>query len=228
MEYYLHTKQSVLVKGSFTSFRHYTQRNVIQQVTLDWRQLQNLNDILHDLKILKEMKYYPIGDSLWLIYDYPVIKLMNYTTQTYFNFYKKSWTEYIRRVHRKIYSLARDGQRQRSYCEYDADDESEFTHQLGRGASQLQKHYQILSRSARNGCNANEQRSKFANVSWRKSANSRRSLPIRGGKNASRIRREIKEDKEDGECSSQSTDNFEYGSEITLEEADLPTEDSRR
>ena len=226
MEYYLHPVQSVVVKDSYVSFRHYTRRNTIHEFTLNWRQVQNLNDLMLDLHIVKDMRHYPIGAGIWLTYDYPIIQLRDYERNRDFRFYIRSWDEYIRRGHRKIYSFARYGEKQRAYHQYDADDESEQSHQSGKSTSYLQRRYKTLSRSTRNDSYENVKRPQSTVFSRRKGSNSRSDSPRRGGKHAKRIYQQIKEDREDGEISSDEFGNEKHGSECSIEEGSVSEADN--
>ena len=221
MEYHLHPSQSVAVKDSLVSFRHYTRRNTVHYLTLNWRQLQNLNDLILDIDIMKEMRNYPIGGGMWLTYDYPIIQLRDYERKHIFRFYTRSWQEYIRHAHRQVFSFVRHGKRKRTNNEYDADDESEQPYQSRKSISRLPRRCQILSRSSRNGSYENVKRSKSTIFPRRKDSNSRPRSPIRGGKDAMRISQQIKDDQEDGELSSDEFENGEHGSECSIEEGSV-------
>ena len=228
MEYYLHPAQSVYVKDGLVTFRHYTKRNTIHYLTIDSRQLQNLNDLIHDIHLLKKMRNYPIGGGVWLTYEYHNIKLCNYERNRTFRFYIRSWEEYKRCAHRQVLSFVRYGERRRCAChEHDADNESRPIHRFGRRTSYLQRGRQILSRSSRNGGYENVKRSQSTVFSRRKGSNSRSYSPQRGGKHAMRISQQIKNDKEDGEITSDEFDNEEHGSECSIEEEEsVPEQDT--
>ena len=223
MEYYLHPAQSVLVKDSLISFRHYTRRNRIHYLTINWRQLQNLNDLILDIDIVKKIRNYPIGGGVWLNYDYPIIQLCDYERNRNFRFYTRSWNQYIRQGHRRIFSFLRYGRC--AHHEYDADDESEQAYRSRKSISYLPRRRQILLRSSRNGGYENVKRTQSTIFSRRESSNSRSHSLSRGGKDAMRISQQIKDNREDGEVSSDEFENDEHGSECSIEEESASEQD---
>ena len=229
MEYYLHPLQSVVAKDFHVTFRHYTRRNTIHEFNLNWRQVQNLNDLIVDLRSMKPefltVRHYPIGGGVWLSYNRPIIQLKDHERKREFLFYVRSWDEYLRRGHRTIYAFVRYGQKQGSNHKYDADDESERHNQSGKGMSHLQMRYKILSRSSRDGYHENVKRSQSTVFSRRKGSNSRTRSPVRGGKYGTRINRQIEDDREDGEISSDEFGNEEHGTECSIEEGSVSGED---
>ena len=216
MQFLLDDCRTVLVLSFVKQvyFRYRTMKNTYRGVILDWRQLQNLNDIVMDLDSLYALKTYPIGGKMWLTYDDSKIQLAN--EKSFFQFTQQSWREYIRTVHRQVFSYFRD---EVVACDQlHADDENRQKTRFRRPLSHLRRKQYVLSRSARDACYASHQRKKYPNVSKWNGTTSRRHPHPRRRKDARRILKEIEIEKEDVAMSGDEADVEEHGSECTIEE----------
>ena len=162
MKFNLMRPQYIVVKRRCLYFHH----DAFHGVVLSRNQFFNLNDIIyHDLKTLKS---YPLGQDTWITQRHDGIHLQ--TPSAYFLFYHKSWTKYIRNVHRRILSYLRHGEGEN--CEYDADDEDDWPHQSGRLAQGPR--WKTASRSTRNARRTHFRWKKHSTVSERHNPNPRR------------------------------------------------------
>ena len=220
----LHRKQCVTAFArSCIRFRHRTDTDFIYSVSLNWRQFQNLNDIVRDFETFKSLKYYPLGGGVFLFRNRYTIKLINNRTNCFFRFYESSWKNYLKCAHPRLFSYLRDGES--VYHQPHARNESDFYNRLGGGARYLPSRYKTISRPPRNASDEDDKRSMCSNVSRRQGTNSRLYSHLRGGKHATRIHREIEEDQEYARFSSDEADNIEHGSECSISEEDLSTKD---
>ena len=196
-------------------FRYRTMKNTHRGVMLDWRQLQNLNDIVSDLRSLHALKSYPIGGKMWLTYeDNNVIQLAD--DKSYFCFSHHAWKEYIRTTHWNLFQYFRD---EVVACDQlYANDESQHEARPRRPLSHLRRKQYVISRSTGNACYATHQRKKYPTISKWHSATSRRHPHPRRRKDARRVLKEIKIEKEDETMSGNEADFDEHGSECTVED----------
>lgn len=230
MLFHLHPRQTVVVVDKRNIyFRHRTTKGVYRGVTLEWRHLQNLHDVVSDLETFKNMKFYPLGDGIWLNNNHSCVELVDNRASAYFSFYTRSWYAYIKHVHERLYSFFRhDARRRRRQLPSDQHDEnvkSQSNSQSGRRPSFLSQRNKTLPRSAGNAHYANEQRKECAVVSSRTDTDSRQCKRIESRKNAGRAPSPPSEDREDGEVSSNETTSEEYGCDFSLEEGYMSTED---
>ena len=196
-------------------FHHYASEDLVHVLTLKTHQFLNLNDVMEGLKYFTKLVWYPLGRDMWL-YKNHIVKLVDHRHQIFFRFYETGWKEYKSYVHPHILSFLHNVCCV-SHHQSHARDASGSKGSSGGRLSSLRRGNKVLSRSTRNACYANENKqAKSTNISRRKSANSWSHPGRRSGRNASRIRLEIEEAKEDGELSGYDADNSEFGSEPTV------------
>ena len=217
MQFSLDHSRSVLVLKFVKQvyFRYQTRKNTYRGVILDWRQLQNLHDIVTDLDSLYSLKTYPIGGNMWLTYDDTKIQFAN--EKSFFQFTQQSWRQYIKTVHWQVFSYFRDEVVARDQLH--ADDENRYNTRPRRPLSYLRRKKYILSRSSRDARHASHQRKKYPNVSKWNGTTSRRHSHPRRRKDAQRILKEIEIDKEDATMLCYEADSEKHGSECSIEDS---------
>ena len=217
----LHHKQCVLV-NSVIRFRHYTLSGNYHEIVLNKRQLENLNDVIDNLRVLNSLNYYPLGGGIWFVHRGPNIKLIDNHTHTFFRFYQTSWYTYVK-THSRLRRFLRDG---KSYHHQShANHERGLSHRLRSVAHLSSKVHKAVPWTARNASDDHDERSKCANVSRRESSNSRPHSERRGGKHEKRSHHETEESKLNATQSSDEDDYYKYGGECTVKEEDMSTED---
>ena len=218
MQFKLDDCRSVLVLTFVKQvyFRYRTVKNAHRGVMLDWRQLQNLNDIVKDLRSLRSLKAYPIGGKTWLTYEDNVFQLAD--DKNYFCFSNQAWKEYIRMVHWNLFQYFRDEVVARDQLH--ADDENQHEARPRRPLSHLRRKQYVLSRSTGDACYASHQRKKYPTISKWHGSTSRRHPHPRRRKDAQRILKEIAIEEEDAKMSGNEADAEEHGSECSIEEPD--------
>ena len=200
------------------SFHHRVTKELMHVLTLKLHQFLNFNDVMNGMKYYTRLRWYPLGGDVWLYMNH-FVKLVDYRQGIFFRFYETGWEEYKSYAHSRILLFLRYVCCMPHHKSH-ARDASGSKGSSGGRLSSLRRGNKILSRATRNACDANEnERAKFTNLSRRKSANSRSHLGRRSGRNASRIRNEIEEAKEDGELSGYESDISELGCEpsVTIE-----------
>ena len=213
--YHLHPKQIVIV-NHHVSFKHYVSLRRYFEIELSHHQFLNLNDIITCLHVLKELKRYPLGDGMWLCDYNPFIVIQCDNSDTYFQFYRRSWDKYIRKVHHKIYSFLRHGISTNDGYQHDAADTSQYL-AVSRRNSQAIRRQQTLSRSPRNVVDENEQRQKYSAISRGKSSSPRSDERLRSAINVARMSEEAENVQEDGELSDVESNISQYGSACSIE-----------
>ena len=225
MEWHLDSRQSVVEIKACTAiyFRNKTKGNYYRGIMLNWRQLQNLNDIIYDRSILSSMRYYPIGESVWLDYDEQkcIFQLTNRSRLIFFRFTPHAWREYIKHVHKRMFSYFRDAIV--SCDQHDANDEGGSSTRLRRTKSLFRQ--QILPRSSRDATPKTHQRKKYTGFSKWYSTNSRSHSSSRSRKNEKRVHRKVTVNKEAEDVQSDESDFEKHGSNCSIEECSFTGED---
>ena len=176
-------------------FQHY-HGNKRSSVALKWRQFLNLNDVVMDLDTFENMKYYPLGNNIWLQYDRNAIQLYDCKHKRYFTFHARSWQKYIKETHRCIRTFLRHEALPRR--EHVASDATRRQSESGSNSSPVASE-QTLSRTPPNAGCENEQWKKHANVSERISSDTGRPFSFRGSVDVLRTTRDLEEDMEEEE-----------------------------
>lgn len=219
----LHKKQRVSV-SSYIHFQHLADSGKEYELVLNWRQFLNLNDYICNYKTYSYISYYPLGDSIWLYHKDTVTDLINYRKKCFFSFYEEAWEKYRYDIHFRIYDSFKHGKP--DDYQPNANHDRQMRYLIRRHKSFISRHHKTLPRTARDVTHENEQRTEHANVSERKSSNSRSRFQRRSRKYASRIYREIKAAQDDyNDGSSNGDDNIEHGNECTIDEESVSEQD---
>lgn len=217
----LHPKQRVLV-NSVVRFRHYTIYNTYHEIVLNREQFLNLEDVIDNLYNLKLLNYYPLGGGIWLYYYGPSIKLYNNHSNIFFRFYRSSYTSYLK-TRRVLRRFLRDGRS--SHYQSNAKYGCELSNRFRGDTPITSKFYKTLSRSTRDACDDPIKQSKCANVSKRENSNPRVYSERRSGKDDKRSDYETEGSCHNESLSSDEDDCLKHGSEYTIEEEAMSTED---
>ena len=216
----LHCQQRVFV-SSHIHFQHRATSGRRYEVVINDRQFLNLNDFIHNREKYCSLSHIPLGGGIWLFQRDSLVKLIDNRNHSFFWFYKSAWSFYIHHGHASVYNYVR-----RSACrQLDAKYESQSDHFPGENTSCVSRHHKILSRTPRNDCHENDKRPQHSILSRRNGTSVGTRVRHRSGKDASRIHREIKSDREDGEFSSDGMDTIESCSKCSVEEVYMSTED---
>lgn len=195
-------------------FKHYSGKT--RGITLSWRQFLNLNDILLDLEIFKKMKYYPLGNHIWLQYYKNHIQLYHCHLNIYFTFHESSWYEYLKAIHRKILSFLRHGATTLHGRKHAPTHENLFQSRSCNAPSTSSKH-KVISGEATNATGENEQCQKSPNLSEWDSANSGRPFSFIGAVNAIGTTTNAMSDMEEGEVLDITSDGGQLSDFFTIE-----------
>ena len=201
----------------FVQYFHHASTDTFHVLALPFHQFLTLNDVMNIMKHFSSLKSFPLSEGVWLHKKKNSIEIRDTNRQIFFRFNHNGLEEYKNHVHHQVRSFLQDGMCT-SRHKYDARDECESKNSSRRPVSIIRRGKQILSGSSRNGSDENDKHTtKCTSFSRRKSSNTRRSLRRRSGKYAARIREQIEENKEDGEISSVTSSNQEYGCEPEIE-----------
>ena len=168
------------------------------EITLSWRQFLNLNDVIKDLDTFRCLKYYPIGDQLWLQYYKNDIQLHYHRRRTFFTFHEDSWKKYKKDIHHSILSFLRHGVSTLHHRQHAPTHATLFKGQ-SRGVTSTTSQQQTLSRTTSNAGGENEQLTKPANLSEWDSTNSGRPFSFIGAVHALGTTTHATPDMEEGE-----------------------------
>ena len=193
MNYYLRYGQCVSADLQRNVYFHYP-----DTIVLSWRQFLNLNDVIMDMDMFRFLKYYPLGDHLWLQHHEKGIQLYNHRQKKFFTFHEESWKKYKRVIHARILSFLRHAVPSLQGCKHAPTHENLF-----KGESQIftskTSEKQVLSRETSNVGGGNEQQAECSNLSKWNSSNSRRPFSFIGAVHALGTSREATRDLEEGE-----------------------------
>ena len=194
MYWYLRYGQCVFtdIEGNVTF------RSSHSQITLSERQFLNLNDVIKDWDMFRYLKYYPLGDYLWLQYHVTGIQFYCHRRKIFFTFYEDSWKKYKRELHHCILSFLRHGVPSLHDRQHAPSHETLFKDQ-SRGVASTTSRQQVLSRSTSNVGASNEQQAKHSNLSERNSPNSGRPFSFIGAVHALGTTTQATPDMEEGE-----------------------------
>ena len=218
----LHRKQRVSV-GSRIRFEHQSDSGQKHEVSLNERQFANLDDVIFNLDKYPSVRYFPLGGSLWFYRKDATIQIIDNNRQSFFWFYAKAWHYYVTRVHPSLYAVFYHGKTYRH--QHDEKYESQSKDSFRRSPSHFSESYKTLSRTTRNGCYENDNRSQYANVSRRKGTNSRSRVREGCRKYAARIHRKVETDQDNATISSDENDSVESCDECSVEEGDCSPQD---
>lgn len=225
MEWHLDCRQSVLEINACTAiyFRNKTKGHSYRGIMLNWRQMQNLNDVIYDRALLTSMRHYPIGENVWFEYDENKchFQLTNQSRRIYFRFTQHAWREYIKHIHKKVYYYFRDAIV--SCDQHDANDEGGSNTQLRRSTSVFRQH--PLPRSSRDATPKTHQRKKYTSFSKWDRTNSRSHSSSRSRKDEGRVHRKTTVNKETEDVQCDESDFEKYGSDCSIKEASFSGED---
>ena len=175
----LHPCQSVSVQSPHSvNFNHYGSHGQCRRLTLSRRQFLNLNDIMQELVTFRHMKYYPIGDNVWLQYSGLAKQLYHVETDQYFTFLDISWKRYKDRVHQSVLSFLEYGFKRIHNRKYYAKNISVHSNRSG-GVTQRVSRFKVPSRTTTDGDSSVEQREKCTTFSKRDSAVARSRFQFR-------------------------------------------------
>lgn len=169
-------------------------------IVLSYRQFLNLNDVIKDMDTFQFLKYYPLGDHLWLQYLEKGIQLYNHRRNVYFTFHKESWKKYKREIHYRILSFLRHGAPSLHDCQHAPTHETLFRNQ-SRNLTSTTPQQHVLSRKTSNVGGENEQQAKRSNLSEWNGSNSRRPFSFVGAVHALGTTKQATRDLEEGEVS---------------------------
>ena len=197
--------QHIVIRDSCVYYYH----NPSHGVVLTRTQFYNLNDILHaPLRLMS----YPLGGGACLMWLQGEMRLQ--TKTGFFTFYRNSWHNYKRRVHRRIHFILRHGGRARG----EPDAYHEVSHHDGSQTPASAARWHSSQWSARNARVSHRHRTKHASLPQRDRANSWRSVRRRRQRHVSRIR-------EANAATFPSNDNIQSGDECSIEEETMSIED---
>ena len=194
-------------------FRHCSDNP--REIVLSWRQFLNLNDIVRDLETFNNMKYYPLGNHIWLQYYNNRIQLYH-RLKIYLTFHNASWCRYLKKTHRNIQSFLRHGARRLHGRKHAAVHETLFKGE-SRNITSTPSKQQVLSRETSNVIGENEQWTKYSNLPKRDSTDSGCSYSFIGAVNALRTATDATSDMEEGEVCDIKTDGGELSNFCTIE-----------
>ena len=167
-------------------------------IVLNWRQFLNLNDVIRDMDTFRHLKYYPLGDHLWLQQHVKGIQLYNHRRKIFFTFHEESWKKYKRETHYRILSFHRYGASSLHHRQHATTHEALFKSQSQNLTSTIIPQ-QVLSRETSNVGGKNEQQQKCSNLSEWNHSNPRRPFSFIGAVHALGTTRQATSDLEDGE-----------------------------
>ena len=216
MKLYLDVNQYVCIdRNGYVRFHHIsstTKTTCIIQLR-SW-QFLNLNDVLE--RRMDNLTWYPLGKGMWFYKSDTEIKLVDRFNELYFRFYAAGWRAYKYKVHKRILSFLQHEAYAADH-QSDARDESRPVHSSRKCFSTFQRRKRLSPWSSRNDCHEDEsQRTKLATVSGRKNSNPGSYLKRRSRSHALRDCETATESAEDGEVSSISMDDNEYGGEPSV------------
>lgn len=185
-------------------------------ITLSWRQFLNLNDIILDLKTFHRMKFYPLGNRVWLQYYKNRIQIYHCYLTNYFTFHELSWKKYIRETHRQIRSFLRH-EWTTLYRRKHASSHETLFQDRSRYITTSTSKQQILSGSPSNADREDEQRKESTNLPKRDCANSRRPFSFIGAVHALGIAKDAARDMEEGEVYDFECDSGQYSDLCSIE-----------
>ena len=197
-------------------FKHYTKMGR-RGITLSWRQFLNLNDIMMDLDTFHSMRYYPLGNQIWLQYFRNQIQIYHTRFSIYFTFREACWIKYKRETHKSILSFLQHG-RKRSlhHREHTPSDENLFQIQA-RNITPSDSKQQILSGSPSDVAGENEQRKESSNLSKWDSSNHRRPFSFIGAVHALRAAENTTPVLEEGELCDIESDCGQFSNLCSIE-----------
>lgn len=196
------------------TFKHYGRK--VRGITLSYRQFLNLHDVVLDLETLHNIRYYPLGQFIWLQYYKDHIQLYHCRLSIYFTFHKTSWCKYLKEIHHRVHSFLQDASttphgRQRSPA--DETLSQDRTVNITSTSSQQQ----VVSGQASNVSDENEQWEKSSNLSKWHSTNSGRPFSFIGAVHALGTPTTLTQDMDDGELFNLTSDGGQYGDFCTIE-----------
>lgn len=186
------------------------------RLTLSYRQFLNLNDIVLDLSTFYRMKFYPLGDSVWLQFHKHNIQLYQCERNIYFTFHTASWRKYIKSVHPQLRSFLRHGRSPLHDRQHAPSHETIYQNRSGGIASANLKQ-QVVSREAKDVSGENEQWAEHSNLSEWDSANTGRPFSFIGAVDALRTSDNAPPDMEEGEVCDDTIDCGQFSDLYTIE-----------
>lgn len=177
-------------------FKHYGRH--VRGISLSWRQFLNLHDVIRDLDTFRRMKYYPLGERIWLQHSNRDIQLYHCHLNSTFTFHESSWNKYIKETHQRIYSFLRNASPSLHNCQHAKANENLFKDDT-QPITSTHTQQQTLSRTASNACGEIKQQSKRSNLPEWDSADSRRPFSFINSVHALRTTTNPATDMEEGE-----------------------------
>ena len=196
------------------TFKHYGM--TVRTLTLSYRQFLNLHDIVRDLEPLHNMRYYPLGQNIWLQYYNNNIQLYHCRRGIYFTFHKTSWRKYLKEIHHRVRSFLRHDSTT-SYDRQHTPSHETLSQDRSDNITSTSSQQQIVSGETSNASGENEQWSKSPNLSKRNSTNSGRPFSFIGAVHALGTPTPLMEDMEVGERFNLNSDGGQYGDFCTIE-----------
>lgn len=221
----LHQKQRVSASSRIIRFHHQADSGRRHEVELNDEQFENLNDVIVSLDKYHSVRYFPLGEGLYLYRTDTTSKLIDSHRHTFFWFYHEAWHFYITHVHTSLYNFFRschgNTYRNQSYAKRERGQRNSSR----RSSSFLSNKYKTLSRPSRNGRHDIVKRTQHTNVSRRCSTDSRMRVRHTSRKHASRMSQQIAADQHDTTLSSVDMDSVKSCDEYSVGEASLSPQD---